>query len=66
MPVPVKATAANEIDPVAGAHFFAWSKSRRPGRWSFDLYLQRGRHALRVNPPGTQALAGGTDGTRIA
>ena len=65
-PVPVKATARNEVSPAAGADWLAWSRSRERGTSPFDLWAQHAADgAFRVNPKGTQAYGGGIDGTRL-
>jgi hypothetical protein len=65
-PVPVKATARNEAGPAAGDDWFAWSRSRERQASPYDLFAQRtGVKPFRVNPKGTQAYAGGIDGTRL-
>ena len=65
-PVRVKATAKNEVGPAADDDWFAWSKSRERQASPFDLYAQQaGKRAFRVNKKGTQAYAGGIDGTTL-
>ena len=65
-PVAVKATARNEAGPAAAGDWFAWSRSRERQASPFDLYAQRsGGKPFRVNAKGTQAYAGGIDGTTL-
>lgn len=65
-PTPVKTTTRNEVGPAAGGEWFAWSKSRERATSPFDLFAQRtGSRAFKVNPKGTQAYAGGIDGTKL-
>jgi diadenosine tetraphosphatase ApaH/serine/threonine PP2A family protein phosphatase len=64
--VPVRATAADEIDPVGGGAFVAWSESRDGGR-RFDVFAREGAgRPFRVNVAGTNADAGGISGTTLA
>jgi hypothetical protein len=63
---PVKKTKKNEVGPAADGHWLAWSRSRERGTSPFDLSARRiGSRAFKVNPTGTQAYAGGIDGTRL-
>jgi hypothetical protein len=65
-PTPVKTTAKNEVGPAAGDDWFVWSRSRERQPSPFDLFAQRtGNRAFRVNKKGTQAYAGGIDGTTL-
>ena len=65
-PVAVKATARNEAGPAAAGDWFAWSRSRERQASPYDLYAQRsGGKPFRVNGKGTQAYAGGIDGTTL-
>jgi hypothetical protein len=65
-PAPVKTSPRNEVAPAAGDDWFAWSQSRRGRPRLFDLFAQQAGHAaFRVNPKGTQAFAGGIDGTTL-
>ena len=62
-PAPVKATARDEVRPVAADDWFAWSQSPLRKTSPFDLYAQRtGARAFRVN---RKAYAGGIDGTTL-
>jgi hypothetical protein len=65
-PVPVKATARNEASPAAGGDWFVWARSRERQASPLDLYAQRsGAKPFKVNRKGTQAYAGGIDGTTL-
>jgi len=65
-PIPVKTTARNEVGPAAGADWFLWSKSREREVSPLDLFAKHtGDPAFKVNVKGTQAYAGGIDGTRL-
>jgi hypothetical protein len=65
-PVPVKATARNESSPAAGDDWFAWARSRQRQPSPVDVYAQReGGKPFKVNRKGTQAYAGGIDGTTL-
>jgi hypothetical protein len=63
---PVKTTTKNEVGPAADGDWLAWSRSRERATSPFDLFAQHtGKRAFKVNPKGTQAYAGGIDGTRL-
>jgi hypothetical protein len=63
---PVKTTSKNEVGPAADGDWLAWSRSRERVPSPFDLFARHaGNRAFRVNPKGTQAYAGGIDGTRL-
>jgi hypothetical protein len=65
-PVAVKATARNEASPAAGDDWFVWARSRERQASPVDLYAQRaGAKPFKVNRKGTQAYAGGIDGTTL-
>lgn len=65
-PVPVKATARNETTPAAGGEWFVWARSRERQASPVDVYAQReGGKPFKVNAKGTQAYAGGIDGTTL-
>jgi hypothetical protein len=65
-PVRVKGTARNEVGPAASSDWFVWSKSRERRASPFDLFAQHLTDpAFKVNPKGTQAYAGGIDGTKL-
>jgi hypothetical protein len=65
-PTPVKTTTRDEVGPAASGDWFAWSKSRERATSPFDLFVQHtGDRAFKVNPKGTQAYAGGIDGTML-
>ncbi len=58
--------ARNEVGPAASGDWFAWSKSRQRRTSPFDLFAQHARNrAFKVNPKGTQAYAGGIEGTTL-
>jgi hypothetical protein len=66
--VPVKATKADEVRPVASANAFAWAVRH----WSsahkshYDTYVQVGKaSAVRVNAPGTSSFPGGISGDTL-
>ena len=66
-PVPVKASARNEVTGAAGGEYFAWAKSRRGHPRVYDVWAQHGTEApFKVNPRGTSGWGGGIDGTRLA
>jgi hypothetical protein len=65
-PVPVKTSPRNELTPAAGDDWLAWSQSRQGRPKVFDAFAQQtGRSAFKVNPKGSQAYAGGIDGTML-
>ena len=65
-PVPVKATARSESTPAAGDDWFVWARSRERQPSPVDVYAQReGGKPFKVNRKGTQAYAGGIDGTTL-
>ncbi len=65
-PVPVKTSPRNELAPAADDDWLAWSQSRQGRPKVFDVFAQQtGRPAFKVNPKGTQAYAGGIDGTML-
>lgn len=65
-PVAVKATAKDEVGPVAGDGWFVWSRGREREPSPFDVYAQQtGKRPFRVNKPKNQAYAGGIDGTTL-
>ena len=65
-PVPVKATARNEASPAAGDGWFVWARSRQRQPSPVDVYAQpEGGKPFKVNGKGTQAYAGGIDGTTL-
>jgi hypothetical protein len=65
-PVPVKASARNELTPAAGTGFFTWAKSRRGHPHSYDVWAeQQGQPAFKVNALRTSAFGGGVDGTTL-
>lgn len=65
-PVPVKATARGESTPAASDNWFVWASSRERQPRLVDVYAQReGGKPFKVNRKGTQAYAGGIDGTRL-
>ncbi len=64
--VPVKATQADEVSPVAGNGYFAWAQNslRRPHH--FDVYAQKGNgRPFRVNAVDTQGMPGGISGRTL-
>src|SRR3712207_738403 len=62
---PVLSTRAGEFQPARGPEHLAWERNtaRRPGH--FDVYVRaRKGRKVRVNPRGTMAANGGSDGGR--
>lgn len=65
-PVPIKATARGESTPAAEDDWFVWARSRERQASPVDVYAQReGGKPFKVNRKGTQAYAGGIDGTTL-
>jgi hypothetical protein len=65
-PVPVKATARSESTPAAEGDWFVWARSRERQPSPVDVYAQReGGKPFKVNRKGTQAYAGGIEGTTL-
>jgi hypothetical protein len=67
--VPVRATKADEVRPVASTNAFAWAVRRwsSPHKAHYDTYVQVGKAApVKVNAPGTSALPGGISGDTLA
>lgn len=67
--IPVKATRANEVRPVASTNAFAWavrhwSSSHRSSH--YDAYVQIGKGTpVKINAPGTSAFPGGISGDTL-
>ena len=65
-PIPVKASARNEVSPAAGSGFFTWAKSRRGHPHVYDVWGQQdGQPPFKINAPGTSGFGGGIDGTTL-
>jgi hypothetical protein len=63
---PVRTGNASEISPASDAPWLAWSQNSNAHPRHFDAFAKRtGDPKFRVNPPGTQAFAGGIDGTDL-
>jgi hypothetical protein len=64
---PRRATPAWEQLPAGGSGFLVWSQNSAQEPNHFDLYARHGDGpAFRVNPPRSQAYAGGIRGTLLA
>lgn len=65
-PLPVKASARNEVTPAAGSGFLTWAKSRRGHLHVYDVWGQQdGQPPFRINALKTSGFGGGIDGTTL-
>jgi hypothetical protein len=64
--LPVVDSGANEFNPAADGVYVAWTANTFRRQGHYDVYFSlNGGPRQRVNPSGTQASAGGIDGTEL-